>query len=73
MKRIIAKKYIEKASLLSKDEAEHFYARMGRKITRSLEHRKLLPLEALALQLEVEDDNLKEWRENIMQINRCTK
>lgn len=60
--------YLEKAGKLTKKEAELVYSRMSGKLGRRLEDQKLSPLEALAIQLEKEDEQLREWRENYKKI-----
>lgn len=65
--------YIEKAKLLNEDEAERLLSRMEGKLPRRLEKDKLTRLEALAIQLEVEDDMLKEWREHMAEIREKDK
>lgn len=66
-------KYIEQAKLLTEDEAERLLSRMEGKLPRRLEKDKLTRLEALAIQLEVEDDMLKEWREHMAEIREKDK
>ena len=68
MKRTPTEKYLEKAAILSREEAEQFFSRMEKKLIRKLDEHKLLPVEALAIQLEVEDEKLKEWRERFAEI-----
>ena len=68
MKRIPSVEYLEKAKLLTKAEAEHLLARMRGKLNRRLEYRTVTPLEAVALQLELEDEKLQEWRERWAEI-----
>jgi len=41
---------------------------MGKKLGRRLEDSKLVAIEALALQLKIEDEQLKEWRERFAEI-----
>jgi hypothetical protein len=41
---------------------------MGGKLTRRLEDKRLSPLEVVALQLELEDEQLEEWRKKIGEI-----
>jgi hypothetical protein len=41
---------------------------MGKKLGRRLGDDKLIPIEALAIQLEIEDENLKEWRKRFAEI-----
>ena len=62
--------YIEQAMQLSKEDAERLLARMRRKLTSRLEREKIDPLHAVALQLEFEDEQLKEWRENLAELRK---
>lgn len=59
------KGYLEKAKSLSKKEAEHLLSRMGGKLTRRLEDKRLTAIEVLALQLELEDEQLTAWRKAV--------
>jgi len=68
MKKIPSEEYLEKARHLSKNEAEHLLARIRGKLNRRVEDRKVDPLLAVALQLEKEDEDLKEWRERWAEI-----
>lgn len=54
--------YLTKAKLLSMEEAERVLSRMGGKIPRRIEKRKITQEEALAIQLELEDEQLQDWR-----------
>lgn len=54
--------YIEKAMALSQEDAERLFSRMRRKLSHRLERAEIQSLEAIALQLQVEDDDLQEWR-----------
>ena len=63
--------YIEKAKHLSKEEAEHLFSRMRRKLSRRLDDKKLIPLEAIALQLELEDQQLQEWRDRLTELREA--
>ena len=69
-KKIASEKYLEKAKDLTKVEAERLFTRMGRKVVRRLEDQKLVSCEALALQLEKEDEDLKEWRQQFSEIRK---
>lgn len=60
--------YIEKVKLLSDDDIERLQSRMGSKLTRRAEDKKLSIIEALAIQLEKEDEELEEWREKRAQL-----
>jgi hypothetical protein len=55
--------YLEKAKLLTEAEAERIQSRMSGKLARRLMKEKLSSLEALAIQLEREEEQLNEWRE----------
>ena len=70
---IMAKKkpteeYLLKAKKLSKAESERLFSRMGGKLGRRVDDHKLIPLDALAIQLEIEDEQLTEWRERMAEI-----
>ncbi len=69
MKKVPSNEYLEKAKLLSREEAEQLLARMRGKIMRRLEDRNLDPLVAVALQLEKEADDLTEWRNRWAEIS----
>ena len=68
MRKNPSEEYLEKAKLLTKEEAEHLLARMRRKLNRRMEDRTVAPLEAVALQLELEDEKLQEWRQRWAEI-----
>jgi len=73
MKRTPAEEYLEKAKLLSKEETERLMSRMRSKLTRRLEDNKFSELEAVAIQLELEDEELNEWRKNMAEIRKKSK
>lgn len=54
--------YLAKAKLLSKEETERLLSRMGGKLDRRMEKNKLSREEALVIQLQLEDEQLQEWR-----------
>lgn len=62
MTKTIKPEYIAKANLLTDEETERLLSRMGGKLPRRIEKRKLSQIEALAIQMELEDEQLKEWR-----------
>jgi len=62
MKKEPSAEYLEKAKLLTQTEAEQLLARMRGKLNRRLEDHKMDPLIAVAIQLEMEDEKLAEWR-----------
>ena len=61
--RLPSAEYLEKTKQLSNDEIERLLPRMRNRFSRRMEDRKLSAIEAIALQLEYEDDALQEWRE----------
>lgn len=63
-----SEEYLEKAQHLSEDEIDKLQYRMRGKLYRRAEDKKLSLLEALAIQLEIEDEELKEWREQRAQM-----
>jgi hypothetical protein len=67
-KKIASEEYLEKAKKLSKVQTEQLFSRMGGKLGRRFEDQKLSAQEALAIQLEIEDENLHEWRERFAEI-----
>lgn len=73
MRKTPTEEYLEKAKLLTKEEAERLLARMRAKLTRRLEDKKLSALEVVAIQLELEDEELQEWREKMAEIRKSSK
>ena len=65
--------YIEKAKLLTEEEAERLQSRMIDKLHRRLEDKKLNTIEAIAIQLEFEDEQLNEWRERAVEVREKFK
>jgi len=60
--------YIKAASNLNDDQKERLLCRMRGKLTRKWENEKLDTLQALAIQLEIEDAELADWREKMNEI-----
>lgn len=54
--------YLEKVKLLSLDDQERLLSRMTGKLAKRLQKDKLTKDEAIAIQLELEDEQLQEWR-----------
>ncbi len=54
--------YLAKVKQLTREETERLLSRMGGKLDRRLEKNKISQEEALAMQLEREDEQLQEWR-----------
>lgn len=62
MKKIPSEKYLEKATLLGKEDRERLLSRTRTKLMRRLEDNKMTADEVIAIQLEIEDEDLEEWR-----------
>jgi cell division septation protein DedD len=62
MPKTIKPEYLAKVKHLTKEETERLLSRMGAKLDRRLEKRKVSQTEALAKQLQLEDEQLQEWR-----------
>ena len=73
MKKTPNEAYLEKARHLSKEETERLLSRTRNKLTRRLEDQKLSELEVVAIQLEIEDEALNEWREKWDEIRKKIK
>jgi hypothetical protein len=65
-----AQEYLDRAAALSREEAERLFSRMRGKLARRLESDRIPSLEAVALQLQMEDEDLLEWRERWEEISR---
>jgi hypothetical protein len=65
--------YLEKVQKLTKSEKERLLSRMQGKLPRRLEKEKISTEEALAFQMELEDEQLEEWRENMRLITEQIK
>ncbi|MDD4978869.1 MAG: hypothetical protein PHI29_09570 [Gallionella sp.] len=70
MTKIITPAYLAKVKLLNSEEEERLLSRMSGKLPRRLEKDKLTREEALAIQLELEDEQLADWRKNMEEIKR---
>lgn len=57
--------YLEKAAKLTEEESERLLSRMRGKPARRFEDKKLSTIEALAIQLELDDEQLADWRKNM--------
>lgn len=71
--KVATEEYLEKAKLLSEEDAERVMARMRGRFARRAEDQKLTATEALALQLEYEDEGLMEWRERMAEMQMREK
>ena len=68
MSKISKQYYSAKVQLLSKEETERLLSRMGGKLDRRLEKNKISQEEALARQLELEDEQLQKWRKVVLNL-----
>ena len=57
--------YFAKAKNLSEEDRERVLSRMAGKLPKRLQKEKLTVEEAIAIQLELEDEQLQEWRANM--------
>jgi hypothetical protein len=60
--------FLDKAKQLGWAERERLLSGMAGKLPRMLESKKISTDEALAIQLELEDEQLQEWRRNFQLI-----
>lgn len=60
--------YLEKARKLKKEEIERLLARTRTKFMRRIEDMEMSAVEVAAIQLEIEDEELAEWREKWAEI-----
>ena len=73
MRKTPSDEYLEKAKLLNKEETERLLSRTRSKLMRRLESEKMTALEVVAIQLEIEDEDLNEWRAKMADIRKKTK
>lgn len=66
--KLVDSDYLKKVKSLKSDEKERLLSRMSGKLPRRLEKSKLTEDEALAIQLEIEEEQLQEWRERVAEI-----
>ena len=67
------KAYLEKAAKLNKQEIERLLSRARKKFMRRLEDEEMSVQEVVAIQLEIEDEALHEWRAEWAEIRNRTK
>ncbi|PKO63700.1 MAG: hypothetical protein CVU23_09830 [Betaproteobacteria bacterium HGW-Betaproteobacteria-17] len=70
MRKTPSDEYLEKARLLSEEETERLLSRARSKLIRKLESEKMTALDVVALQLEIEDEDLSEWRAKMAEIRK---
>lgn len=73
MRKTPSDEYLEKAKLLSEEETERLLSRTRSKLMRRLENEEMTALEVVAIQLEIEDEDLGEWREKMAEIRKKAK
>lgn len=61
--------YLDQVKNLTQEASERLQSRMRGKLARRLEDKSLDTDEALAIQLELDDLQLEEWREKMREIN----
>jgi hypothetical protein len=71
--RNVNKDYLAKVINLSEEKIDGLFNRFRLELVHFFEEQKLSIEEALAIQLEVEDEQLEEWRENRIKINEVFK
>lgn len=69
MSELCKPEYLAKVKLLTKEESERLLSRMEGKLPRRLQKDKITKEDALAIQLELEDEQLQHWR-NMIRIMR---
>lgn len=70
---LASEEYLKKAKILNKVEADRLFGRMCYNLLHQLENNNYHPLESLAIQLELEDQQLLECRKNMYAIREKTK
>lgn len=62
---LASEEYLKKAKSLNKVEADRLFSKMRGNPLGKLENENFNSLESLAIQLELEDQQLSEWRKNM--------
>lgn len=65
--------YLEKARRLRKTDVERLLSRARKKLMRRIEDQTMSVEEVAAIQLEIEDEDLAEWRDRWSEIQAKTK
>lgn len=73
MRKTPSDEYLEKARLLSKEDTERLLSRTRSKLMRRLESEEMTALEVVAMQLEIEDEDLNEWRAKTSDLRKKAK
>lgn len=67
-KQIAIEEYVKKAGQLSRAQAEYIFSRLRPKVGRGFEDDEHFPIEEIALQLQLEDEALVEWRQRFAEV-----
>ena len=68
MKYLVKKDYLAKAQTLPESEQERLLSRLSGKLPQRLDKEKLTREEAMAIQMEIEDEQLNEWRQRMHEL-----
>ncbi len=68
-----SKDYVQKAKKITGTQRERILSRMSGKLPKRLAKEKLSEDEAIAIQLELEDEQLQEWRDKVNTIRAKEK
>jgi hypothetical protein len=60
--------YVRRAGQLSKAQAEYIISRLRPTVGRTFGEDETVPIEEIALQLQLEDEALNEWRERFAEL-----
>jgi N-acyl-L-homoserine lactone synthetase len=71
--RNVNQDYLVKVASFSEEKIEQLFNRFRLELMRFFEEQKLSTEEAIAIQLEIENEKLSEWRENRIKINEIYK
>lgn len=66
--QIANEEYVKRAGKLSGSQAEYIISRLRPKFGRGFEDDEHFPIEKIALQLQLEDEALAEWRQRFSEI-----
>ena len=70
MKYLVKEDYLAKAGTLPETEQERILSRMSGKLPKRLDKEKLTREEAIAIQMEIEDEQLDEWRQRMHELQQ---
>ncbi len=66
--QIAREEYVKKAANLSRAQTEYIFSRLRAKVGRGFEEDLHFPIEEIALQLQLEDAALIEWRQRFAEV-----